>query len=412
MVKSMLKRKDFECYEVLLPFSSITGKRRKRYLCSELEKRHPCFSDEFAYDLVLKKLCRKGIQTDVYVMNKLKLAEYERNRSFAGSGFFVKKDSGWYSRCFVDKKWKLCCWTIIACVIVGLTGAVCGGLAASEYEKESGLTENEETRLPSETVLSEVTDGTEDGKTLIAFFQTVSEGKGKISHFEWKLQGFTQEMNASVGGIFPESLPDNIRGESVVYENSLPQMKVSYTGRAAGQSEKSLELKSPADNSVFSAAVRSLAIENGAYLLEEKSEPYHLEFICNCEVLSDIEKTRKLFDSLTDLLAENRRTITSLMIKQMKASELRIGFTAETLSISAFDLSLISDNLQLFLPERKPPEKSVQKISSKTEAVLTQNSIQGKKLGEIKRADKTSVVFFKNSEGKIQKIIEKVEEEK
>ena len=67
MEKSMLKKKDFECYNVLLPFSTIAGKRRRRYLCSELEKRHPCFSDEFAYDLVLKRLCRKGIQTEVYV---------------------------------------------------------------------------------------------------------------------------------------------------------------------------------------------------------------------------------------------------------------------------------------------------------------------------------------------------------
>ena len=54
-MKEIIQKKDFESYEIILPFSAIAGKRRRQYLCSELEKMHPCFSDEFAFDNAVKK---------------------------------------------------------------------------------------------------------------------------------------------------------------------------------------------------------------------------------------------------------------------------------------------------------------------------------------------------------------------
>ena len=73
---NVIKRNDFEQYEILIPFSSSLGKKRKQFICSQLEKMHPCFSDEFAFDSFVKKVTRKGLTEEVYVMNKL--IEYKK----------------------------------------------------------------------------------------------------------------------------------------------------------------------------------------------------------------------------------------------------------------------------------------------------------------------------------------------
>ena len=90
---NVIKRRDFERYEIIVPFSSLVGRRRKSFLSSELEKRHPCFSDEFAFDSGIKKISKKGMLADVLVVNKYKLAEYEQRRKFSGRGFFLERDS-------------------------------------------------------------------------------------------------------------------------------------------------------------------------------------------------------------------------------------------------------------------------------------------------------------------------------
>ena len=80
---TVIRKDDLERYEIVVPFLNIAGRRRKQFLCSELEKLHPCFSDEFAFDSVIKKVCKKGLCEDVFVMNKYRLAEYERKRHFS-----------------------------------------------------------------------------------------------------------------------------------------------------------------------------------------------------------------------------------------------------------------------------------------------------------------------------------------
>ena len=57
---NVIKKQDYERYEIVVPFSSLLGRRRKSFFSSELEKRHPCFSDEFAFDSNIKKIGRKN----------------------------------------------------------------------------------------------------------------------------------------------------------------------------------------------------------------------------------------------------------------------------------------------------------------------------------------------------------------
>ena len=57
-----------------------------------------------AFDSFVKKVTRKGLTEEVYVMNKYKLAEYESRRRMSGSGFYIEDRKSFY-RFFVNQKW-------------------------------------------------------------------------------------------------------------------------------------------------------------------------------------------------------------------------------------------------------------------------------------------------------------------
>ena len=134
---NVIKKNDFEKYELEIPFISMAGKKHRQFVCSELEKRHPCFSDEFAFDSVVKRISRKGLSEDVYVVNKYKLAEYENRRSFPGIGFYLENLKHRH-RLFIERKWKLTFWSLIAALSIGLSGGLAGKVAGDKSLKTKG----------------------------------------------------------------------------------------------------------------------------------------------------------------------------------------------------------------------------------------------------------------------------------
>ena len=139
---NVIRKNDYEKYEIIIPFLSAAGKRRKQFLNNELEKLHPCFSDEFAFDSKIAKIKRNGFCSDVYVVNKYKLAEYERKRSLSGTGLFVEKGENkklWQKRrLFVEKKWKLTVFTLFVFSLLALTGIFSGFYTGRSSEDDVG----------------------------------------------------------------------------------------------------------------------------------------------------------------------------------------------------------------------------------------------------------------------------------
>ncbi len=76
---NVVNKKDYELYLMNVPMT-LFGKKRRQYIKRELEKVHPCFSEQFSFDS--KRCIRKGkVQTLIAVMDKVKVLEYKRNRS-------------------------------------------------------------------------------------------------------------------------------------------------------------------------------------------------------------------------------------------------------------------------------------------------------------------------------------------
>ena len=66
----------YDYYSIPFPVKSVGRIQKNKYLCSQLEKLHPCFSDDCCFDSRLK-LSVHGLQADVVVMQKFRLAEYK-----------------------------------------------------------------------------------------------------------------------------------------------------------------------------------------------------------------------------------------------------------------------------------------------------------------------------------------------
>ena len=437
---NVIQKKDFERYEIMIPFLNIAGRRRKEFLCSELEKMHPCFSNEFAYDSVIKKICKKGICEDVFVMNKYRLAEYERKRSFSGSGFFVEKDleQGILpQRLFVDNKWRLTLYGIIACVLIGSLGVLFSALAAAKSSRE--MKGAGTVSLPAENLSADnaAAEGQELAGEDIDFYESSPVSKllsiaqsshGKICSLEWHLVNTGglafEQLNASVKGIYPENLT-GYSSDSVLYEEGIPRSNISAKRKIiSGLYEKGQNLSDSTgaglSNADFNKALRYEITSHGGTLKEEKAPPYHIEFCCQNVPLS---QTKEMLLKLGEIISAEERYITAVNIRQTGAYELRIGFSIEKeIPAGDFDLKAVSENLELFLEssdsasDKATAGKAGQfdgkgKIAS-TKKVSFQEAANDPfldksyvKIGEIKKSNNSLVLYYKSPDGKLKSIV-------
>ena len=78
-MKTNCSKDDYDFYTIPFPVKVIFNRQKNRYISSQLEKLHPCFSDDCSYDSHLR-LKKSGLIADVVVMQKFKVAEYKANK--------------------------------------------------------------------------------------------------------------------------------------------------------------------------------------------------------------------------------------------------------------------------------------------------------------------------------------------
>ncbi len=433
---NVIKKNDFERYEIILPFTAIAGRRKKQFLCSELEKMHPCFSDEYSFDSAMKKICKKGIKTDVMVMSKFKLAEYEGQRRFAGTGFLLeKKAKPFYRYFFMSAGCKGMLAGLFFSILIGILGIICGGFlrvnALTEVEEEEKMLQSDSENLAVETdVLAKKKSAELEEELCLAnpFFDAVNKANGSVDYFEWELNGFVEKINAAVHGIFPESfnfLSDGQQekmnydertsplGLTVSYENKIPSMSLSHSINHAELNNTVIEAENRPDNNLILS--RDAAVKNlreiffcpDITLIEERTSPLYFEMEC------------QTFESAGVCLCELQRqlgllgwSVGSLFVRQNenKKKSLRIGlFIEESIIPVIFDLTLLAECLSLFVTKTPAGEKAITNAVYLPEKNKNGSQNTEKTIGEIKRADNSIVIFYKDSDGKLVKRIEKQE---
>lgn len=413
---NVIEKNDFEKYEVLLPFYAAIGKRRKNYLCTELEKMHPCFSDEYSFDSAIHGVCEKGLKTDVLVMSKYKLAEYEGRRRFSGTGFFVENESRRFRfPFFMSNTWKGTLAGIVLCFVLGGAGVICGVKGRVVLDKKISSDEGIgiDQKIAIEAGDKNPADLIEAGKKLSEdFFEAVKNAKGVIDFFEWENDGFNEKIIASVYGVFPENLSD-LKQNNVTYENGLPHINVSFTERLAsgdmhgGRGDFSVSVSdkfSGLPQKIRTAILHSgggLCEENG--LSEDKSNPYHVDF--QCQTGSQVQNCLR---EINGLAGEAGVAVCGVSVRRDGKNGFKIGVSIASVFSDGFDLSLIYENIFLF----RNMMENQNTATVKNVVAIHKTSDKGKisnKIGEIRRADNSLVIYYKNENGKLEQIIQKPE---
>ena len=401
--ENVIRKEDFERYEVLLPYKVAAQNKGRKFIYSELEKMHPCFSDEYCVDSGVKKITKKGICSDVFVIHKFKLAEYENRRHFSGLGFFLADEKK--KKFFVSRKIRL---FIFAGIVFGFV-ALWGGKLALGDGKEI-FERDEEVVCAVESKVSVGDEGiarpAEEQQFIgCKFLELVAANGGTLNSFSWATDFYCETIEADVDGIFPEQLSaalPAIKVPAVTYREGRPHVKFKYETRGCiGRTET---FGASVNSKIIDTTeLRTLLLRDQAFIKEESYNPYKVSFSCSKKDFSTVIKSLCEFvqNELTNVsqFSYNLLSDENLDVCLVINSEVPFG--------AGLPISILSDK-KLFPYESKIEKKSSQKTREEVTSTIVESGV---KIGEIRHTDSKdgnggkvlSTVFYKMPDGKVIK---------
>ncbi len=402
--KNVIQKKDYEQYAVRLPFRVFLSRKkiRNRFLFGELEKLHPCFSDECTFDSKLR-LGKKGAFSDVVVMNSLKLSEYKSR--YLGKRLFLEDNP---KKCVFKKTSRLTKIFILFLAAGILISALTLPEKAGSEEKVLSVEETKESLIPSENLSPgkapcEITD----------YFLSVIEGDSAfLSGLEWKCDGLNESFSASVGYIHPERLLgfSDLEVSDVKYKDNIPFFSVKGKSRLRKINMNANELVwANGKNGVFKmekedfAGFRKIIEGEGAELVEENFNPWKIRFVMKN---AGLEETENLIARLAAFVLERGIAIRRLVIRKggFDDFELEIETSSELEPWMGVNLSILEKRFRLFgLKNKREKVQSYQIAVGKEgkNASDKDKPVPGQKIGEIRHKDGSYVLYYKNHQGKI-----------
>ena len=396
----IVKKEDYEIYRIPLPVTNIFPRRKKKYIYEELEKRHPCFSEDF-YFYNKNKLLSKGLFSDVVVMEKSKLAEY-KNKSRKGKllletngklKVFNKKTKNYVLLLF-----------IIVLIIVFLFSFV---NKKSKTESENIDLSFENNQIGINNINKSYNSYSDyNQKNLEKLINTVKNNKGKITCLNWNINLMQEEIFCSLKNIYPEKIQaifNECEIPIVNYREGQPFFDFNIRNSLL------LDNQSLQDNNISYECkniIREYLI-NKSKIIEENTNPFGI-------ILElDLEKNRKLgindfFTGLDDLIKKYDVYIVGFSLNNLNQnsnlSSLNCNIVFSNNKVLKNEiLQMIDENLDLFFEPKE--NNSIQKKIIKN--VLPENIdvIENKnfKIGEIHFKNGKKIEFYRNSEGKIIK---------
>lgn len=414
----VLKNFDYEKYQLVLPYRLLFGRKRKRFIYSELEKIHPCFSDEFCFDSDICKVSKKGFVSDVMVIHKNTLAEYEAKRyesavginRITGSGFFI--DSCKRRRFFVNEKFKRMIVTLCFVFLMIFISLVLAGV-----KRVAGISKKENVQAFAfvEEQNVQTADDVEQNVAIVfrpgeKFFDSISAAGGRVLSFRWEMADGSEVLEAKIKGVFPEQL-EEMKMSAVNYENEQPVILVTDVrpAHSKGDFQKTGDMVCSSFDPEFYKNVRNVLSKNGAVLKEERLTPYLIRFSCNEKVL------KTLLNGVAGCFADFGGEVCSIYIQAAGGSSSGTGAGDFEISIGGeeaalargIELAVVAENAEFF-GEIKKSQLSVSQSRKQNSPVKNDGleKSEGQKIGEIKTAEGSVIIFYKTSDGKIKKMKE------
>lgn len=382
--KNIILRKDYDFYTIHLPFFIFLKRQKNQFINAQLEKLHPCYSDEFCFKSNLK-FDKKGFKTDVIVMNKFLLAEY-KNR-FPNKKLFLEGLRKTYQNYEIKKN-----YFFIGIVVLILFGMFF--LLKTKIEKKSveidvpKMEENQHFEIESKDYLNDL-------------FYLILKNNGKIQNFNYSQKKSLKNISTQIYYVYPEifdNFCENSQISTVTYENKIPFFSFNFSQKKSIQSK---EINSNFEKSLKN--LREILFLENCNLISEK------DFLFIFKISSKTE-TFKILEKINQLLEKSDICISKFdfQIENDENCKIELKIEKDFSFNDGLNLSLIVQNKNLFNFSQK---KSIQKnhSSSKTKNLkkitiskITENK-NAKKLGEISKKDGTKIIFYKTQEGKIIK---------
>lgn len=399
----IIKKEDYERYKIPISFLSIFPKVRKRFLWEELEKRHPCFSDDFCYS---SKNCisKKGFFSDVVVMEKSKLSEYKNKCSFFNNLTLEESEK---INVFGYKK-------ITIYVFIFLLAALITGIGFFYFQKNRNLLKN---KPVEENILEENEDTMENYENtnkhiLNSFFNIVNDNKGTISSFTWNISNGCEKIISSLVDIYPEPIeaafPD-IKIPIIKYEDKEPVFAFNYSNilfswdkfQGCNSEMENINLESKEN-------IRNFLKSKNIKMIEETSIPYGISFECPIPKNS----TENICLELCPILEHEKLWPSCISVTPLERGSEKQKFLFY-ITFSGLDLlknnilSLVGENFNLFFTKKSPKFIPAQNNNNNlllagTTNNINKNFVTGEtKIGEILYKNGRKIVFYKNNQGKI-----------
>lgn len=408
--RNVIQKKDYERYSVRLPFRVFLSRKRNRnrFLFGELEKLHPCFSDECSFDSRLR-LEKKGLVSDVVVMNSLKLSEYKAR--YLGKRLFLEENPEKVVFKGNGEKRFLTGGVFVLLLAAAGIRLFLSGVNKKAADQKQTYTDMEVSGEEKKSSLTQI--GRPPGEITDLFLSAVEGDSAFLSELEWKCDGMNESFFASVGYIVPDRLMkiDDLEFSSVTYRENVPFFTAKGKCRLRKNSMSKTEIvwangKSGifnVDENVFSE-LRNIIGRAGAELVEESFNPWKIRFILKN---ASLDRTENLVSEMAGFILETGIAIRRLVIRKggFDDFELEIETAPDLEPFMGVNLSILEKRFRLFgLKNEKEKVQSYQiavgkKSSDKNSDVSRQENLR--KIGEIRHKDGSFVVYFKNKQGKI-----------
>ena len=270
--KCVVKNSDYETYWIPIPFGSFLGKQKNKFLYGELEKRHPCFSDDYLF-CSKTFLKNRKLESKVFVMDKMKLAEYKLQYP---KGQFVSEDKRKLPLFYQSQHGKKIGVLILFAILI---------ISFFQMVKNKKLH-----TLENNLIVDTVIEAEEEKITLPdnfnfilydeceCLFEIINCNKSAIKSFCWEYSNFYERFDVSVNSVFPEvvldSLPESKISNVNYYENK-PSFNLTYEKKNVIEG---LENENQKENNEIIQNVRNLLLENKCTLIEETVNPRVFRF--------------------------------------------------------------------------------------------------------------------------------------
>ena len=401
-INNVINKEDYENYKIQMPVNYLFSKKKNKFIYGELEKVHPCFSDDFCF-FPKNKISHKGVISDVIVIYKSKLAEYKNK---TGLNNFKLEDLSKRKIRIGKSKYVLIGFIILAVIILLF--------CIVNYEKEKKIKQE---NLVNENI--ELDNGEKefmkdfafyDKKNLNTFFNIIRNNKGILNNLNWNLNLKGENLLCSVENIYPELVEEKFPAciiSDIAYKERIPVFDFTISNNFSFDLENS---NNKTISSEFKKGIRNLLINNNSIIEKETSFPYEISFN---SYINMQQRENNIFLKLSNFLNKESTYIQSISINHNTTTngynllKVKILFSNNYLYKNN-TMEDIGKNIDLWFSEeiKNINNNNIKKsINDKLPSISSVEDFKNKNeiIGEIKYNNGRKIIFYKNEKGKIDK---------